>query len=98
MTSSGITGVSKANPITHTSLFNNIAGNQFLFFLFNIKKTIQIVKFRFNPNNVAATVTDYKAVGRNDENGLLEAVGTVGPVSIAVDASLNTFMFYAYGK
>jgi len=42
-------------------------------------------------------VTGYKNVTSGDENGLKEAVGTVGPVAIAIDAAHLSFRFYAEG-
>eukprot|EP01099_Mayorella_cantabrigiensis_P008815 TRINITY_DN866_c0_g1_i6.p1 TRINITY_DN866_c0_g1~~TRINITY_DN866_c0_g1_i6.p1 ORF type:complete len:159 (+),score=38.89 TRINITY_DN866_c0_g1_i6:153-629(+) len=42
-------------------------------------------------------VTGYKNVSSGDENGLKEALATVGPVAIAIDAAHLSFRFYAEG-
>jgi len=52
---------------------------------------------RYNANYNAAQVTGYVDVTRLDENALKQAVGTVGPVSIAIDASKASFQSYKSG-
>jgi len=44
-----------------------------------------------------ATISSYKDVASGDEAGLLTAVGTVGPVSIAIEADQQAFQFYSGG-
>ena len=51
----------------------------------------------FHPSKVAATIHDYVDIPYNDEEALKSALATVGPVSIAIQAGLNDFMFYKDG-
>ena len=52
---------------------------------------------RFNQNNVGATIRSYADVPRGSESYLQSAVGSVGPVSVAIDASHSSFQFYRGG-
>ncbi|XP_077477467.1 cathepsin L.1 [Stigmatopora argus] len=52
---------------------------------------------RFNAANIGATCTGYVDVKKGDERGLKEAVATVGPVSVAIDASQESFQLYESG-
>ncbi|XP_056402028.1 cathepsin K-like isoform X2 [Hyla sarda] len=45
----------------------------------------------------AAKCKSYKEVMKGDEKALKKAVGTVGPVSVGIDATLSTFQFYSKG-
>ncbi len=54
-------------------------------------------KCRFNPNYVGATIRSYADISRGSESSLKSAVGTVGPVSVAIDASHSSFQFYRDG-
>jgi len=54
-------------------------------------------KCKFTKANVGATVTGYVDVQEGSESKLKEAVGTVGPVSVAIDASHFSFQFYSSG-
>lgn len=51
----------------------------------------------FNKSNVAGEVTGWVDVESESEDDLLMAVGTEGPVSVAIDASHYTFQFYKEG-
>jgi cathepsin L len=51
----------------------------------------------FQPGNSAATISGYVKITRGDENGLLNAVATKGPVAVAMDASSPFFQFYSSG-
>ncbi|KAF0871397.1 CATL1 protein, partial [Crocuta crocuta] len=51
---------------------------------------------KYKPENSAANVTAFWSV-INKEDGLMTTVATVGPVSAAIDASLNSFQFYKKG-
>uniref|UniRef100_A0A3B4AD44 Uncharacterized protein n=1 Tax=Periophthalmus magnuspinnatus TaxID=409849 RepID=A0A3B4AD44_9GOBI len=52
---------------------------------------------RYNPSHIGATCTGYMTISRGDEYALQEAVATVGPVSVGIDASQETFMLYQSG-
>jgi len=54
-------------------------------------------KCHFSASNVGATVSGYVDVQTKDEDALKQAVGTVGPVSIAIDASHISFQLYSHG-
>ncbi|CAG5866542.1 unnamed protein product [Menidia menidia] len=52
---------------------------------------------RYKPGNVGATCTGYTDVSEGDEDALKEAVATVGPISVAIDASHSSFQLYESG-
>ena len=52
---------------------------------------------RFNPSNVGATEKGYVDVAHDDENALTQAIANVGPISVAIDASHNSFQLYQSG-
>nr|XP_040056088.1 cathepsin L.1 isoform X2 [Gasterosteus aculeatus aculeatus] len=52
---------------------------------------------RYNPANSGATCTGYVDVTQGDEDALKEAVATIGPVSVAIDASPPSFQLYDSG-
>ncbi|KAL3968818.1 neurocan core protein [Sarotherodon galilaeus] len=52
---------------------------------------------RYNPASVGATCSGYVDVNKYDEEALKEAVATIGPVSVAIDASHESFQFYTSG-
>eukprot|EP00058_Branchiostoma_floridae_P026263 XP_002611753.1 hypothetical protein BRAFLDRAFT_236364 [Branchiostoma floridae] len=54
-------------------------------------------KCRFKPADVGATVTGYTDISEGDEGALTQAVATVGPISVAIDASHHTFQMYSHG-
>jgi len=51
----------------------------------------------FNPRTVGETDKGYVDVPQGDEDALKKAVASVGPVSVAIDASHETFQFYSHG-
>ncbi|XP_030212919.1 cathepsin L.1 [Gadus morhua] len=52
---------------------------------------------RFNPDTVGATCSGYMDIKTGDEKALQKALATVGPVSIAIDASHSSFQLYQSG-
>lgn len=52
---------------------------------------------RFNAANVGATDTGFVDITRDSEADLKSAAGTVGPISVAIDASHFSFQFYHTG-
>ncbi|XP_057290922.1 uncharacterized protein LOC130613622 [Hydractinia symbiolongicarpus] len=54
-------------------------------------------KCRFKSSDVGATDTGFVDIASGDENALKTAVATVGPISVAIDASHFSFQFYHSG-
>ena len=54
-------------------------------------------KCRFRAANIGATVRTYVDVHRRDEQALTQAIQTIGPISVAIDASKKTFHYYKRG-
>ncbi|XP_054713109.1 procathepsin L-like [Uloborus diversus] len=52
---------------------------------------------RFNPANVGATVKGYVDIPTTDEDALKQASATIGPISVAIDASHESFQTYKSG-
>ncbi|KAM9777321.1 procathepsin L-like [Neosynchiropus ocellatus] len=52
---------------------------------------------RFKPESIGAKCTGYVDVKQGDEDALKEAVATVGPVSVGIDASQISFQLYDSG-
>lgn len=53
---------------------------------------------RFKPESIGATCTGFVDVTQFDEDALKEAVATVGPVSVGIDASQISFQLYDSGE
>ncbi|GIY44457.1 cathepsin L [Caerostris darwini] len=51
----------------------------------------------FREDNVVASVTGYVEIPSGDEDALLEAVATVGPIAVAIDSSSDSFTTYKSG-
>jgi cathepsin L len=52
---------------------------------------------RFKKSTVGATDTGFTDITSGDEKALTEAIATVGPISVAIDASQESFQFYESG-
>jgi cathepsin L len=52
---------------------------------------------RYNAANSGGSISSYKDVQAGSETALQSAVATIGPVSVAIDASHNSFQFYKSG-
>jgi cathepsin L len=52
---------------------------------------------KFSASTVGATDSGFTDIKSKDESALMQAVGTVGPVSVAIDASHTSFQFYKSG-
>lgn len=59
---------------------------------------LQDGKCRYKPDSVGATCTGEVDIPSGDENALQEAVATVGPVSVAIDAGHSSFQLYTSGQ
>lgn len=54
-------------------------------------------KCRYNPKNKGATDVGFSDIPQGDEHAMKHAIATVGPVSVAIDASHESFQFYSHG-
>lgn len=54
-------------------------------------------KCKFSKRSVGATDSGFVDIPSGNEEKLKEAVATVGPVSVAIDASHESFQFYSHG-
>merc|ERR1712183_965911 len=52
---------------------------------------------KFNASNVGATISSYTDIPSGSEPDLTKAIATVGPISVAIDASQYTFQLYKSG-
>jgi cathepsin L len=54
-------------------------------------------KCRFKATNVGATDAGFHDIKAGDESDLENAIATIGPISVAIDASHDSFQFYKSG-
>jgi cathepsin L len=54
-------------------------------------------KCAFKPANVGATDSGFTDIESGNESDLTNAIATVGPISVAIDASQSSFQFYHTG-
>jgi len=54
-------------------------------------------KCRFKAANVGATDTGFVDIKSKNETDLQNAIATIGPISVAIDASQDSFQFYSSG-
>jgi cathepsin L len=52
---------------------------------------------KFNAANVGATDTGFVDITAGDESALVDALATIGPISVAIDASHSSFQLYKSG-
>ncbi|XP_022601848.1 cathepsin S-like [Seriola dumerili] len=52
---------------------------------------------RYNPTYRAANCSQYNFLRQGDEGALKQAVGTIGPISVGIDATRPRFTFYRSG-
>ena len=53
---------------------------------------------RFKPDSIGATCTGYTDIPEGDEDALQDAVASIGPVSVAIDAGHSSFQLYETGE
>lgn len=54
-------------------------------------------KCLFKAANIGATISSYKDIPKGSESALTSAIQSVGPISVAIDASHQSFQFYKSG-
>jgi cathepsin L len=52
---------------------------------------------RFKSANVGATISSFKDIPQGDETSLTAAIASIGPISVAIDASQSSFQLYDGG-
>lgn len=52
----------------------------------------------YKNKNSGATISSYVDITEGSEDDLKSAVASVGPISVAIDASQLSFQFYFFGE
>lgn len=52
----------------------------------------------YDRSSVVARISDYRFIPARDEQALADAVATIGPITVAIDADHPSFLFYSSGK
>ena len=82
-------------------VLNPVLVSMWLYYLtipFEIVCDVQDDTCRYKAENKGATDTGFVDIPRGDESKLKEAIATVGPVSVAIDASHHSFQMYKNGQ
>uniref|UniRef100_A0AAY4D9D5 Cathepsin 12 n=1 Tax=Denticeps clupeoides TaxID=299321 RepID=A0AAY4D9D5_9TELE len=51
----------------------------------------------YDSSQIVARINDYRFIPAGDEQALADAVATIGPITVAVDADHSSFLFYSSG-
>jgi len=79
------------------SAFKYIIANKGIDTEASYKYTARDGSCHFDKNNIGATITSFKDVQSKSETSLQSAVQSIGPISVAIDASHSSFQFYSSG-
>jgi len=82
-------------------VLNSVLVSMWLYYLtipFEIVCDVQDDTCRYKAEDKGATDTGFVDIPRYNESKLQEAVATVGPVSVAIDASQPSFQMYKNGQ
>lgn len=85
----GTLGLSSRKPLLY-----RVTAQLFLVYTESVLLCPQNQQCKFNPANVGATDTGFVDIKSKSESDLQSAVATVGPVSVAIDASHASFQLY----
>lgn len=67
-------------------------------FYFFVKNFFQTGRCRYRSSDKSKIqISGFARIPKGDEEALEQAVATIGPISVAIDASLPTFQFYSNG-
>jgi len=77
--------------------FQYIKANQGIDTEDSYKYTAQDGNCKFRKDTVGATCTGFTDLPAGDEDALATAIATIGPISVAIDASQDSFQFYSSG-